>query len=115
MDASCAYNSRANNVVGRSDPGRQPIQHPLMKTKYWKCATSDASTEVYITTSEHGDLAGRTETEITEAHMHEAREAFFNYSLARGILPTDCPREVSAVPRVKTEVASWFAGGPEPG
>lgn len=83
--------------------------------KHWKCATSDGCTEVYITTSDHSDLAGRTEIEITEAHMHEAREAFFNYSLARGILPTDCPREVSAVPRVKTEVASWFAGGPEPG
>lgn len=86
-----------------------------MKTKYWKCATSDGGTEVYITTSDHGDLAGRTEIEITEAHMHEAREAFVNYSSARGILPTDCPREVRSVPRVKTEVASWFAGGPEPG
>lgn len=84
-----------------------------MNTKYWKCATSDRCTDVYITTSDAGDLAGHSATEITEAHLHEAREAFFCYSLPRGIVLTDL-REVSVVPRVKTEVASWYAWGPEP-
>lgn len=104
MNASCAYNARSNNVVGRSDPGRQRKQHPLMKTKHWKCATSDRCSDVYITTSDGGDLAGHSERQITEAHLHEAREAFFYYSLRRGLVLMDI-REVSAVPRVRTEVA----------
>jgi hypothetical protein len=88
--------------------------HVANMKKHWKCATSNQWTDVYITTSDSGDVADRTEIEIAEAHIREAREAFFYYSLPRGIVLTDSLREVSAVPRVKTEVTSGYAFGPEP-
>lgn len=76
-----------------------------MRKKFWKYRTV-CRTAVYIATSDNADLdAGHTEAEITNSHMLAACEAFYNYSVCRGIQLIDAIAEVTTLPSARREVA----------